>query len=443
MSSGNKASYNNKAYASAFTRQPPRILIVDVVPPCWSDTCPNLCEALENLFSLACSLAGPCRLPLLSLYVVHNQHECLLPFTKVKENFTRLHACVMELRSMPKEGCVRQKPDSLKHAVEDSVLQFKHYMRHVGAGGSLNSGSVEITLLTSQLGRCVVKQLEAGLRDTDLVSLRKLQVVHISQGRVLLGANMQWSPETLSGDEKDLAGAAESLILGIDIDLHSVENDAVSLESFFKAWLHDHGADKEHLHLLLPPVPPGGGRDSPTLKASPVCLKCDVQERLLSPTLLPGDFTVQTESVRDFHQPSKEPHCQTTPLHRLRVIKALKADGVCESVFYGLPLIIRPTNCWQLDWDELESNHQDFHALCHTLRSREWFLLARCEPQTRSPHWSSTVYSYYVIQASASLTLLLKPVAVRELLLPCHLPLASAEPPQAALHRMQVCCAHS
>lgn len=48
--------------------------------------------------------------------------------------------------------------------------------------------------------------------------------------------------------------------------------------------------------------------------------------------------------------------------------RALRADGLCESVLYGLPLLIRPTTCWQLDWDEMEANHNLFHALCHTLR---------------------------------------------------------------------------
>lgn len=48
--------------------------------------------------------------------------------------------------------------------------------------------------------------------------------------------------------------------------------------------------------------------------------------------------------------------------------RVLRADGVCESVLYGLPLVIRPTTCWQLDWDEMENNQNLFHALCHTLR---------------------------------------------------------------------------
>lgn len=62
-------------------QQPSRILIVDVTSPSWANTCSALSEALENTLCLACSLTGPCRVPLLSLYVVQNQQECLLPFT--------------------------------------------------------------------------------------------------------------------------------------------------------------------------------------------------------------------------------------------------------------------------------------------------------------------------------------------------------------------------
>lgn len=56
--------------------------------------------------------------------------------------------------------------------------------------------------------------------------------------------------------------------------------------------------------------------------------------------------------------------------------RVLHADGVCQSVLYGLPLVIRPTSCWQLDWDEIESNHQMFHALCHTLEVSAWLCLS-------------------------------------------------------------------
>lgn len=47
--------------------------------------------------------------------------------------------------------------------------------------------------------------------------------------------------------------AESTTILNTEVDLHTVENDVVALEDFFKAWLHVHHApDREHLHLLLP-----------------------------------------------------------------------------------------------------------------------------------------------------------------------------------------------
>lgn len=46
--------------------------------------------------------------------------------------------------------------------------------------------------------------------------------------------------------------SAESSILGTDIDFQTVDNDIVSMEIFFKAWLHNSGTDQEHIHLLLP-----------------------------------------------------------------------------------------------------------------------------------------------------------------------------------------------
>ncbi|KAG6923977.1 meiosis 1 associated protein, partial [Chelydra serpentina] len=96
------------------------------------------------------------------------------------------------------------------------------------------------------------------------------------------------------------------------------------------------------------------------------CVKCDIQERLLSPALLPGaaDVTVRPDDVNTPYQMAA---CPATTLYKLRVIKALKAEGVCESALFGLPFIIKPTSCWQLDWDELEMNQHNFHALCHSL----------------------------------------------------------------------------
>uniref|UniRef100_A0A3B4VGF8 Meiosis 1 associated protein n=1 Tax=Seriola dumerili TaxID=41447 RepID=A0A3B4VGF8_SERDU len=415
--------------SSSFRRQPARVLIVEALPPCWSETCTVLCDALDNFLSLACSLDGPCRIPLFSLYAISRQQECLLPFVQVRGNLARLHSCVEELRSIPGEGCVRgaaRGGELLRQAVLDSLQQFKQYIRHTSTGNQVNSNntSVEVTVVTSQPGKGIVHHLETGLKDADLVPLKRLLVVQI-------GTAGDWGQDTPS-PEATYTETEECLMLGTEVDLQRVENSVAAMETVLKAWLQEQGGDREHLHLLLP---------SPTDSLIPVCVKCDMQERLISPALLPltPNLGVKTESALDFLPVTKVSANQSPAPQRLKVIKVLHADGVCESVLYGLPLVIRPTTCWQLDWDEMEANHNLFHALCHILRSRDLFLLLQVEPAQRSTAGGSGVYSHYVLQPSPSLSLLLKPVVSRELLLPCSLPISTQDPAPDAVQTVQGC----
>ncbi|XP_062300465.1 meiosis 1 arrest protein [Scomber scombrus] len=423
-SAGSSSSGSLVYWSSPFPRQTARVLIVEALPPWWSDTCTMLCDALDNFLSLACSLDGPCRIPLLSLYAISRQQECLLPFVQVRGNLARLRSCVEELRSIPGEGCIRgaaRGGELLRQAVLDSLQQFKQYIRHTSTGNQANSNtSVEVTVVTSQPGRGIVHQMEVGLKDVDLVSLKRLLVVQIHS--VADCSQDAPSPEA--------AHTEDSLMLGTEIDLQRVDNSVFAMETVLKAWLQEQGGDREHLHLLLP---------SPLDNPIPVCVKCDMQERLISPALIPltPNLGVKTESVRDFMPVTKGSANQSPAPQRLRVIKALRADGVCESVLYGLPLVIRPTTCWQLDWDEMETNHNLFHALCHTLKSRDLFLLLQVELAQRST--AGGVYSHYVLQPSPSLSLLLKPVVSRELLLPCSMPVSTQDPSPETMHIIQGC----
>ncbi|KAM6960385.1 meiosis 1 arrest protein [Tautogolabrus adspersus] len=414
-------------WSSLFLRQPARVLIVEALPPWWSETCAVLCDALDNFLSLACSLDGPCRIPLLSLYAISRQQECLLPFVQVRGNVARLRSCVEELRSIPGEGCIRgaaKGGELLRQAVLDSLQQFKQYIRHTTNGTHANNISLEVTVVTSQSGRGVVRHLERGLKDADLVSLKRLLVVQIYSAA-------EWGQENLSPETKQ-SEAEDCLTLGTEVDLQQVENSVLAMETVLKAWLQEQGGDKEHLHLLLPSL-----LDNPI----PVCIKCDMQERLISPALIPmsSNLEVKTESIRDFLPITKGSANQSQPPQKLQALKTLRADGLCESVLYGLPLVIRPTTCWQLDWDEMETNHNLFHALCHTLQSRDLFLLLQVEPTQRSTSGGTGVYSHYVLQPSPSLSLLLKPVVCRDLLLPCSLPVSTREPTPDALQVLQGC----
>ncbi|KAM4866940.1 meiosis 1 arrest protein isoform 3-T3 [Thomomys bottae] len=388
--------------ATKINQQPPRLLIVHIPLPSWADICSNLCEALQNFFSLACSLMGPSRMSLFSLYMVQNQHECILPFVQVKENFVRLQACISELRMLQREGYFRPQSISLKLAVEDGLQQFKQYSRHV-TGATLPYTFLEITVLTSHPGKEVVKQLEEGLKDIDLGRVRRLQVVEVTKGIL----------EQMDSESPDEAGSDENPILGTDIDLQTIGNDVIDMEIFFKAWLHNSETDQEHIHLLLP-----AQTFSNISRAgdNPMCLKCDLQERLLSPSLLPGtaDGTLRMD----------DPKGDISTLYQMA--------SQSSSSHYKLQ-VIKPTSCWQLDWDELETNQQHFHALCHSLLKREWLLLAKGEPLSPGHGQRVPASTFYVIVPSCSLTLLVKAIATRELLLPNVFPLLPEAPPEDSL----------
>ena len=58
-------------------------------------------------------------------------------------------------------------------------------------------------------------------------------------------------------------------------------------------------------------------------------------------------------------------HCLKDLINLCTIIQ-----GVCESILFGVPLVVRPTACWKLEWEELETNQQHFTALCKTLQDR-------------------------------------------------------------------------
>ncbi|KAF4791285.1 meiosis 1 associated protein [Turdus rufiventris] len=360
MNSRKLSSEPRKVFAAAKapSQQPSRVLVVDVTSPSWANTCSVLAEALENVLCLACGLAGPCRVPLLSLYVVQPQQECLLPFTQVKENFARIQACISELRSLPAEGCFPQGGNGVVQAVQDGLQQFKQYSRHTAAGGSTNS-SVEITVLTSQPSREMVKQLEEKLQDVDLVNLRRIQVIEVLKRDFLQPEDME---QCVPAEEP----CSDMAILGMDIEVQTVEDNVISLEMLFKTWLHDHGTEREQLHLLLPS----------------------------------GSFG----------------HA-AAPKNTLSISFSLPFASL-----QGAPESLNLKYCPGLSYGHLPSHLET--------QKRKWMLLARHEPQYTGPNWNVVVHPYFVIIPSDSATLLVKAVASRELLLPSAFPALLAEHPE-------------
>lgn len=122
-------------------------------------------------------------------------------------------------------------------------------------------------------------------------------------------------------------------MFGPEVDLQRVQNSVPDIEMVLKAWLQEQGGDREQLHLLLPGhSAPGTARACRNVEMALfemalffhlVCIKCDMQERLISPTLvhLNPSVGVKTENVGDFLRVSKGSANQSQMPARLRAIK--------------------------------------------------------------------------------------------------------------------------
>ncbi|XP_061428531.1 meiosis 1 arrest protein isoform X2 [Lethenteron reissneri] len=367
-------------HRTAFSRQPCRCIIVDCAPPFGTDSCELLCHSLDSLFSVACHLGGPCRIPLFSLYIVHDTFECLLPFV--------------------------------------------------------------VTVVTWSDRANIIRLLHSFLPSAELDYLKRVQVVcvdlvHTDLGEQGLALREDTSKDSLSSPEMipspSAFNATNDGSLSSLIDVQTLEGSTVILEGFFRSWLHDCETDWEHLHLIFPSALSGGG-----MGQKRIILKCDIQETILNPPLLPGttNFMLNIEGSALKRIPpmtGKSSSAALVPIHHLKAVSTVSEEGVCESVLFGLPLILKPTNCWKLDWEELEANRRYFHALSHSLKVRGQQLLASCESDSSGPLRMGPVRAYYLLLPSGGLSLLIKSIAVAELLLPCNQPLLHETPEPGAL----------
>jgi hypothetical protein len=56
--------------------------------------------------------------------------------------------------------------------------------------------------------------------------------------------------------------------------------------------------------------------------------------------------------------------------NRLQMIWVFLTTDLLFFVIYFQPMIALATNCWKIDWDDLEKNQQLFKALCYKLMEK-------------------------------------------------------------------------
>ncbi|KAJ7379177.1 male meiosis chromosome separation [Desmophyllum pertusum] len=245
----------------------------------------------------------------------------------------------------------------------------------------------------------------------------------------ILVVNVQ-SSEELNRKEDDTRsendsspGSDDDGLEGGLVDVVSLGKDVLSFQNFFKTWLLDGGTDQEHLRITLPSAfTQDSEGDHSQEHDTGLTLKCDLHERVLDPLHLPyqSSFTVCSEpaNLTSKGVAITKPNVLTYPVYNLTAVKLVKTDAVCESV----PYIVRPTLCWKLDWEDLESNQQHFYALCSVLKERGVSLLAKTSgynvtSRGRQQTVSASPHGHFLLLPSDN-SLLLKSIAVSEMMLP-------------------------
>ncbi|XP_048731530.2 meiosis 1 arrest protein-like [Ostrea edulis] len=402
-------------------KQPARILLVDSNAFLKdSDVVDNLIEVMDNFFSIACNLGGPSRMPLFGLMTFSSYPEILLPLSHVKSNYARIQNAIQDLKSALKSRNMESETEGIvTRSIEEACKQFKRQMllSSFQVRGVLQQ--VEIILLTDGQSKSMQYQIEEALENSDPANLKKIQMVIIDSWLKYFGeTNVNLS----QGSGFSYNGTASGLV-----DVLRVDGDSQSLQNLFNAWLLDTNTDNEHLHLILP------GESSTENKN--LTIKCDLQERVLNPAQLPfyEQFTVHSESasMKTFPTPSKASGI-CIPVHRIVITDMIPLQNVCESIIFGVPMIVQATSCWKLEWEELEKNQQQFKALCYLLMEKEMAMIGKMKTQGNhqsgnrrmgralqsGPAMEEKPCGWYVFLPAPNGTLLVKGIAAKELLLP-------------------------
>ncbi|XP_059150880.1 meiosis 1 arrest protein-like [Physella acuta] len=409
--------------------QPARTVLLDLSSPLEKQAARAVCEALENTLCMSSRMDGQPRIPLIAIYLLTSYPEVILPLSCTKNNFVRLHAAIEDIRKMLDDGLSERKSKSeepcLYQAVLESCNQYRRYIASLPQA-PINFNQLEVIIVTGKSGDCVHKQLNALPNEADLTVFKRIVSATISSSQPL-----DVIPENL-----DVNNFAPSDVSSL-VDVFDLQSDPLSLQKFFYNWLIDTSSEYENMHLILP---------APSPADQALVLKCDFIERMLSPIQLPFEeyFNLHAESTSCKHifpTPSKAKGIKV-PIYQLKVLKSLDRNTLCESVLFGVPLVVVATACWRMDWELLEKNQHHFHSLCHALTEKDQVLLTQIDDQHNAGSSSSArewpqprpqcvntapkPAGFFILMPSEHSTMLIKSVVPKELLLPLTQPMSPA-----------------
>lgn len=366
-----------------------QIIIVDISEPGLDSYCENISLALEEFLLLHNSLPGAPKLQLLSVFVIGESIECILPIQNIKTNHQKIIQSIQTLRyyhGIP-EHSKHEFEGKLSFVLMESFTQLQQMAKYTKP----TSSQFDVCVFTCR--RHIEKQVARVVKEHDMNLIKKVQIVHIVHAISTdadIGSSAESSGSADSATTEVMCGYVESLFL---------QHDRLSLEQFFKSWLQDTGSDDLHLIMAF----------------NSFSVKCDLVDTVVNPLHFAGgrNLILETElSVININNSlsakSRQPGLAVYTLTPKMIVPSAE---ICESVLFGFPLILKPTTCWKLEWEELEQNQSYFSSLNAYLHKESSAVLMESSS-------TNTLKSYFFLLPSSSGTMLIKSVATRDIMMP-------------------------
>jgi len=422
MYSIGKAKPSAHLEKQSFQRQPAHCLIVDLTSSFSRDSLQVVTEAVSNFFCMVCSMdSGTSRVPYFCLLAVTPYIEVLVPAQRLgKTSYRRIEAAMEELQKAASETgwhkpCVRPDPKIMEHAVRDASSQFQKLKYN-----SDNATKLELTIISCHHASLMKAAISAALAKVSDANIKLITAL------CLLSSNSSSCLPEVSSQVVTSRSSVEANVFDVTgmLEVEEIHCDVIAIDSMLRNWLKDSWTDHEDLCIKF----------SPSRTGSDILIKCDIIERILDISELPfrqcfeiNPNIAQYKSVSSaaLIPCEKQLSFATATLH---VLRRVPLNAICDSIVYGRPLLLRSSGCWQMEWDELETNQNRFDALCRLLADSKNCLICENDLQVKrtgvARQFEKLPRGFFALFPSESLgSMLIKPVASRELVLCCQPPL--------------------
>ena len=351
----------------------------------------------------------------------------LFPFQPVnRTSIIKLRSSINQLVTNPPSSAVPrssypQDKLNLNDIVTESVTAQLHSIIAAHQDATIGC-EFSLTLMTGRDRVWVERSLKLcnSLTKIKNILVRRIEVVCLSSIEDCLqetGVNMDQLrlsqvSSSLSPDSCNLITNHNKIESGLGADgamqTYSVMTDEVSLQQYFKSWLTLENNDSVDVILRI----------------GQLTLKCDIRDCILRTDWLPfqAPFTLtgiqQTYPINNTNKQSTIQQMQSNVAIELDSVCVLEERGVCETVLFGTPRILKPTSYWKLDWEDLEENQERFHATAHCLGERKQCLLVKQSCSSDSKGRRVPITHFIILACNESNeSLLIKPVVTRELVM--------------------------